>query len=49
MKDILQDLVDVYGNSALSRAQVFGQGSAFKCGKIDVDDEPKSGPPKSAT
>lgn len=49
VKQIHQQLEEVYSDSAYSERQVFRWVSAFKCGKNDIEDESRSGRPKSAT
>lgn len=38
-----------FGNNTLSRTQVFNWHKSFKEGRVDVEDEPRSGRPSTAT
>jgi histone-lysine N-methyltransferase SETMAR len=47
--EIHTDMVNVLGNDAPSRATVFNWLAEFKRGRSTIDDEPRSGRPKTAT
>src|SRR5277367_5911722 len=47
--ETLQDMQKVYGNDCLSRTQIYTWYKRFKDGREDINDDSKSGRPKTAT